>query len=598
MNVANSDFNTKYNYSLTKPSAEAYQKLIEDSNKIRNGQDIPILNDVHYSGVFSYRSNNQGNSPLLFSSSDVHNQRTLGLNSTDITKVDVVTRLQSDSEAVNTIINNNIIKGVKEVFTRFGVNTNVNLAIKTYQENEPLSQVNALVSQGINVLQKTGVDSKTLDKFLYQLSLSIDEQVTHSKEELSKSPIFAEQIFTQEKSSIFQSDIPTLRVWQSRDISDTVVQQTFDIKNEEGDVVKISARYVQKNSINTDEFNTLRKGLDVTITEGRLSVDEQKQFNLFLDDFAKVTNEILSGDLTGANQAFDTLNASDYGFQSITKDDTSWSQISDEEVIHSYNEALGHVQTGGYIATEEASNVVDKSYIRGGQYHNMRRNTESNLADFDIVNANSNTQPSSGISANYRSDQAQDNLYGLSLQYGKSNDGLVLQNEQGELYQYQYNEKNRAASGWTQINSEDINYRALKESQTFNSFQLNTQGTEQITLTHLPTNSIKDYSTSMISEIIDKQYSSKYDQEIFEDESGNLYQYQFNGNYQNSGWLQIESSLENQQLLQSRQDKEGYMQKYLTTGDQKLNNLQFASLVNFRERKHTADININMQLLN
>ena len=389
-----------------------------------------------------------------------------------------------------------------------------------------------------------------------------------------------------------------MRVWQSRDISETVIRQTFDIENQEGDVVKISASYVQKSSINTDEYTTLRKGLDVSITEGELSEEEQKQFNQFLDDFAKVTNEILAGDLDRANKEFNTLKAADYGFQSINKSDTSFQQVMNEDIVHSYNKELGHVHTGGGFITEEESSVVDNSYIRGGELHNVRRTPEANLADFDIKYANNHEQPSSGISKNLNYDNEQDSLLSLSHQYGKSNDGLVLQNEQGELYQYQYNEKNRAASGWTQINSEDINYRALKESQTFNSFQLNTQGTEQITLTHLPTNSIKDYSTSMISEIIDKQYSSKYDQEVFEDESGNLYQYQFNGNYQNSGWLQIETSLENQQLLQSRQDKEGYMQKYLTTGDQKLNNLQFASLVNFRERKHTADININMQLLN
>ena len=598
MNIVNNDFSNKYNYSLVKFSDDQVKAMVNNANKIAEENGIDYQNEMIWSGISSYSSNNQRNTPLLFSSSEVNNQRTLRLNSTEIDKVDVISQLKSDSEAVNKIINNNITTGIKEVFTRFDVSTEVSSAIKTYQENEPLSQINALVNQGISALQQTGVDSKTLDKFLYQLSLSIDEKVTQSRAELEKNPVFAEQLSTQEKSSIFQSDIPTLRVWQSRDINETVVRQSFDVKNKEGDIVKISASYVQRNSLNTEEYKTLTKGLDVTITEGELSVDEQKQFNQFLDNFAKVTDKILAGDLDGANKAFNTLNAADYGFQSINKSDTSLQQIMDEDVVHSYNKELGHVTTGGGYITAAEANIIDNSYIRGGQYNNIRRNPTVNLADFDIKFANTYEQPSSGISKNLSYDNTQDSLYGLSQQYGKSKDGLVLQNEQGELYQYQYNEQNRVASGWTKISAADVNYLALKDSQTFVNFRLNTQNSEQITLTYLPTNTIKDYGTSLSSEAIDKQYSDKYEQQVFEDKSGDLYQYQFNGDYQSSGWLKISKTPENQQLLLSRQAEEGYMRKYLTVDDQITNNLQFANLVNFREIKQTADININMQILN
>jgi len=598
MNIVNNDFSNKYNYSLVKFSDDQVKAMVNNANKIAEENGIDYQNNMIWSGISSYSTSSQRNMPLIFSSSEVNNQRTSRLNSTGIDKVDVITQLKSDSEAVNKIINNNITTGIKEVFTRFGVSTEVNLAIKTYQENEPLSQINALVNQGISALQQTGVDSKTLDKFLYQLSLSIDEKVAQSRAELEKNPVFAEQLSIQEKSSIFQSDMPTLRVWQSRDINETVVRQSFDVKNKEGDIVKISASYVQRNSINTEEYKTLTKALDVTIVEGELSVDEQKQFNQFLDDFAKVTNEILAGDLAGANKAFDTLKAADYGFQSINKRDTSFQQIMDEDVVHSYNKELGHVTTGGGYITAAEANIIDNSYIRGGQYNNIRRNPTANLANFDIKLANTYEQPSSGISKNLGYDNAQDSLYGLSQQYGKSRDGLVLQNAQGDLYQYQYNEQNRVASGWTKISATDVNYLALKDSQTFVNFRLNTENSEQITLTYLPTNTIKDYGTSLSTEAIDKQYSDKYDQQVFEDKSGNLYQYQFNGDYQSSGWLKISNTPENQQLMLSRQAEEGYMRKYLTADDQVSNNLKFANLVNFRETKQSAEININMQMLN
>jgi len=598
MNIANADFRTKYNHSLVKVSIKEFREMISDDKTRSEEQGIAHQNEMFWSGLSSHSTNSQRDSSQLFSSTEVHNQRTSGLNSTKISKVDVVTRLQSDSQAVNTIINNNITEGIKEVFSRFGLDTKVNQAIKTYQENEPLSQINALVSQGINTLQQSGVDSKTLDKFLYQLSLSIEEQVKNSKEELEKNPVFSEQLSIQDKSSIFQSDIPTLRVWQSRDVSEKVIRQNFQLKNQEGDIVKISASYVQQNSINTNEYKKLTKELDVTITEGTFSDAEQKQFNLFLDEFAKVTNEILAGDLDGANKAFDLLAIGDYGFQSIIKDDTSFEQTMDEDVVHSYNKELGHVHTGPSYITEAESSVVNNSYIRGGEYHNIRRDSDNNLANFDIQYANSYEQPRSGISKNTSYDNSQDRLSALSHQYGRSSDGLVLSNERGELYQYQYNEQDRATSGWTKISYEDVNFLALKETESFIHFRLNTENEEKITLTHLPTNTVKDYETSLLSATINKQYSNAFDQQVFEDESGSLYQYQFNENYQGSGWLKIENTTENQQLLQSRQNQENYSHNYLTTDDETSNSMQFASLVNFREIKHSQDININMQILN
>jgi len=594
---------SKYNQSMPKLlTREEFDNLLPEDINDEKWQISSITNNA---------INTKKDSTDLYSSREVHEQRTGLLNSTAINKVSVYIGFRSDTEAANKIINNNITRGIKDVFSDFGVKEQLNTQIKKYQADEPLAQINSLIRQGITEFQKSDPDTKELDKFLYQLSLAIDDTATQSEQELLNNPDFDQSIHTNKAIGIDDNaerwtkaggiiTSATLQVWQAKDVNKKQIIQEFNITNKEGDIVSLRASFHQSQSLSTNEYKETTKALNVTMTKGSLSEEEQQEFNRFLDDFANVTNNILVGDLASANQAFTTLKAEDYGFQAIEKTlDWSEEQIqADKILLHTFNKRVGHLVSDSQNRTQSDSSIINDSYIKGGQFHNKRRISTANLADFDIKYANNISQASSGISKNLRYDKSQDSLYGLSHEYGKSRDGLVLSNEQGELYQYQYNEQNRTTSGWTKVNSEGVNYLALKESPTFNNFRLNTQDSEQITLTHLPTNTVKDYDTSLLPEAIDKQYSNSYDQQVFEDKNGNLYQYQFNGNYQNSGWLQIENNPENRQLLQSRQDKEGYMHKYLTVNDQESNSVQFANLVNFRESKHTSDININMQILN
>jgi len=83
---------------------------------------------------------------------------------------------------------------------------------------------------------------------------------------------------------------------------------------------------------------------------------------------------------------------------------------------------------------------------------------------------------------------------------------------------------------------------------------------------------------------------------VFEDKSGNLYQYVKGNNYNESGWLQIANSIKNRTLMELRQQKED-LHQYLSI-DENTKEVNFTSMINSTERIDTYnDLYTNMKIL-
>ena len=592
MTQISDNFVDRYNRTISPLSENFNYKAIDK----RSLADEALQEQIRRTGnIYIVDQPVQVNSSTLFSSREINDNRSSTLNSTTISKVEIFTAIESDSELINQVMNNNILSAVEQTFSEFGLQSKNGGKLQLYQQDDPLSQLNSLVQLGIQEIQNKGVNVKTLDKFLYQLSINIDDAVKQSEEDLQ---VLVPSLNNKKISNYSYGDaFSGLSIWQSEDIERNVIRQQFEIINTDGDKVKIEAKYFNEGSISTDEYRKELKSLNVTITEGSLSVKEQQQFNLFLDDFAKVTNEILAGDVDEANKAFDLLNATDYGFKSINKTEFYEKQNKIEDIVHSFSLNNGKVNTGYGAVTGSPTSVVNQSYVKGGEYNGIRRNTNANLADFDIKFANSYQQPSSGISAPRAYDNKQDYFSSFLYQQGKDKDGLVMEDKQGQLYRYEYNERNRDASGWVAVGKQEVDYERLKTNQQFNEFKLNIYDSGQVTMTYLANNREKDYGISLAKTTTNKTYGNEFDQQVFEDKSGNLYQYQFNDNYGDSGWRQIENTKENQQLLLSRQAQEGYVHNYLVI-DESSNKAQLTQMFNYRDAISPVDVSTNMQILN
>jgi len=587
MTQISSNFINQYNREISPLPDDFDHKSIDK----RSLADEVLQKQIRRSGkIYIVDQPIQVNSSILFSSREINDNRSSTLNSTAISKVELFTSIESDSELINQVMNNNILSAVKQTFTEFGLQSKSGGKLQHYQQGDPLGQLNSLVHLGIQEIQHKGVDAKTLDNFLYQLSINIDDAVKQSKEDLQ---VMMPTVSNYSYGSAFSG----LSVWQSEDIERDVIRQKFEIINTDGDKVKIEAGYFNEYSISTDEYHKEQKGLNVTIIEGNLTSEEQQQFNLFLDDFAAVTNEIMKGNLDGANQAFELLNTADYGFRAINKTDFFEKQNKTKDIIHSFSINNGHVNTGNGAVTGSPTSVVNQSHVKGGEYHGTRRNANADLADFDIKLANNLQQPSSGINAPRAYDSKQDYFSSFLYQQGKDKDGLVMEDKQGQLYRYEYNDRDREASGWAAVGKHEVDYERLEKNQPFNEFKLNIYDSGQVTMTYLANDAEKDYGTSLAKTTTDKNYGDGFDQQIFEDKSGNLYQYQFNDNYSDSGWQQIENTKENQQLLQIRQAKEGYVHNYLVI-DESSNKAQLTHMFNYRDATSSVDVSTNMQILN
>ena len=174
-----------------------------------------------------------------------------------------------------------------------------------------------------------------------------------------------------------------------------------------------------------------------------------------------------------------------------------------------------------------------------------------------------------------------------------------MQNDSGQLFRFEYNAKDRDSSGWREFNSESIQLESLKTKQYFEQYKLEIiKETGQVLLKEDSSGKIITADTKFTTQKNSNQYGQAelLDQSVFEDKSGKLYQYVKGDNYNESGWLQIENTIENRVLMELRQQKED-LHQYLTI-DKNTKEVNFTSMINSTEIIDTyKDLYTNMKIL-
>jgi len=596
-------FISKYNYQRPAYTPHKLERSIDeiaaDINEYETIKNTP-KDFVYQYGSPSLISNNLSKkNTALYSVRDNKDLRTIGLSTLNLTKVELSLGVSADSATVTTAINKQVLNVIGNTLKAFNLKDPLNSSIKTYTEGNMLEQANLLINKGALAIIQQGGSAKALDDYLYTVSANINKSIQDIKN------TFGDEIIIKKDEIFGLETSPTLRVWQEKDVMVNVVSQTFNITNNDGDIVEINASFSSSKSQQTDNYSNIGKRLNVEITKGSLDQSEQAAFNQFLDDFASVTNAILTGNENLANEAYDKINPLNYGFQSIEKvRENTYQRYDNEEVLHIYNEDLGH-NGSGEVRGRFNGTYQDQSYIRGGEFNGLYRNSVADLSEFDIKFANTYAQPSSGITtpvtrATYDFSQTDTALSGLSQQYGKYADGLIMQNDSGQLFRFEYNAKDRDSSGWREFNSESINLASLKTKQYFNQYKLEIiKETGQVLLKDDSSGKIITADTKLATQRNSNQYGQieLLDQSVFEDKAGNLYQYVKGNNFNESGWLQIANSSKNRELMELRQQKED-LHQYLTI-DKNTKEVNFTSMINSNEIIDTyKGLYTNMKILN
>jgi len=595
-------FISKYNYQRPAYTPHKLERSIDeiaaDINEYETIKNTPKDFIYQYGSASSIAANLPEKNNNLYDVSEVRDQRAIGLSTLNLTKVELSLGVSADSVTVTTAINKQVLNVIGNTLKTFNLKDPLNNSIKTYTEGNMLEQANLLINKGALAIIQQGGSAKALDDYLYTVSANINESIQDIKN------TFGDEIIIKKDEIFGLETSPTLRVWQEKDVMVNVVSQTFNITNSDGDIVEINASFSSSKSQQTDNYSNIGKILNVEITKGSLDQSEQTAFNQFLDDFARVTDAILTGNENLANEAYDKINPLNYGFQSIEKvRENTYQRYDNEEVLHIYNEDLGH-NGSGEVRGRFNGTYQDQSYIRGGEFNGLYRNSVADLSEFDIKFANTYAQPSSGITtpvtrAPYDFSQNDSALSGLSQQYGKYADGLIMQNNSGQLFRFEYNAKDRDSSGWREFNSESIDLASLKTKQYFNQYKLEIiKETDQVLLKEDSSGKIITAETKLSTQRNSNQYGQieLLEQSVFEDKSGNLYQYVKGNNYNESGWLQIVNSIENKALMELRQQKEDVHQ-YLSI-DKNTKEVNFTSMINSTERIDTyKDLYTNMKIL-
>ena len=595
-------FISKYNYQRPAYTPHKLERSIDeitaDINEYETIKNTPKDFIYQYGSASSIAANLPEKNNNLYDVSEVRDQRVIGLSTINLTKVELSLGVSADSTTVATAINKQVLNVIGNTLKTFNLKDPLNSSIKTYTEGNMLEQANSLINKGALAIIQKGGSAKALDDYLYTVSANINKSIQDIKN------TFGDEIIIKKDEVFGLETSPTLRVWQEKDVMVNVVSQTFNITNSDGDIVEINASFSNSKSQKTDNYSNTNKILNVEITKGSLDQNEQAAFNQFLDDFASVTNAILKGDENLANEAYDKINPLNYGFQSIKKvRENTYQRYDNEEALHIYNEDLGHNGSGGVIGRFSGT-YQDQSYIKGGEFNGLYRNSVEDLSEFDIKFANTYAQPSSGITTpvtrqTYDFSQKDTALSGLSQQYGKYADGLIMQNDSGQLFRFEYNAKDRGSSGWREFNSESIQLESLKTKQYFEQYKLEIiKETGQVLLKEDSSGKIITADTKFTTQKNSNQYGQAelLDQSVFEDKSGNLYQYVKGDNYNESGWLQIENTIENRVLMELRQQKED-LHQYLTI-DKNTKEVNFTSMINSTEIIDTyKDLYTNMKIL-
>jgi len=597
------NFINKYNYQkplqaprrdITKEEFAAGQAEYE---KIKG---TPLDFSYQYGrGIGIVASNLPKESSNLFDANQVHDKSAVGLSASNLSRVELSLGISSDSEVVNLAINKQLSNAIGNTLAEFGLNTSLNTQLSAYTTGDMLESANALINQGSLEIINNGGTAKELDEYLYSMSSKIDDLVTDIKN------TFGNEVNVDKDALMGAPVIPALRVWQKNDVQVNVVSQVFHIVNSDGDNVEIKASYDKSQSLNTDDYVVSHQSLDVEITGGSLSSEEREAFNLFLDDFSVVTNAILQGDHEAANEVFEKIEPSDYGFQSVEKvRDNTYEQYKNDDELHIYNKD-GHNGTRNVIGRFNGS-YQDESIIQGGALHGQSRESIADLSEFDIKFANSQQPASSSglLSSSLESKGVPLEILNLSTEHGKRADGSIMQNQEGNLYRYEYNTDDRSSSGWREINKESVDIEKLKTRDYFNQYLLDTSNNNgQVSIKDSHSETVVVSHSKMSNATNNTDYSAVYRRDnisagdIFEDKSGQLYQYQTADTYDESGWLAIENTDANREQLTLRQQDENihkYLQLNVNTGD-----FMLASMINNSESfEDNKSLYVNMRLLN
>jgi len=597
-------FTTKYNYQRPTYTPHKLERSIDEIRAdVSEHADIKNTSkdfQYQYGSGSIIASNISEKNNNLYDVSEVNDQTAIGLSALNLTKVELSLGIYTDSATVTSSINKQLLNVISNTLEEFHLDDSLNSNMKAYTEGNMLEYANALINKGALEITQQGGNAKALDDYLYAMSSSITDAINDIKSTLGN------EIEIQKDEIFGLETIPTLRVWQEKDVMVNVVSQTFNITNSDGDIVEIKASYDKSQSIQTDDFLNTNKLLNVEITKGSLDKTEQAAFNQFLDDFSKVTNAILAGDETLANETFNSINPEDYGFESIKKvRENTYDHYDNEEVLHIYNEELEHNSSSGDVRGRFNGTHQDQSYIKGGELHGLYRNSVSDLSEFDIKFANTHAQSSSGVSTpvtrhayDFSTNSAESAISGLSQQYGKRADGIIIKDNNGQLYRYEFNSEDRSSSGWRELNSERFNLEKLQLKEYFNKYQLEIiNDTGQVMVRESLSGDLVTTETKLATQENDNHYGQTevLDQDIFEDKLGNLYQYTAADKFSESGWIEIENTSKNRELMELRQQNE-VLHKYLQV-DQQLGSVKLSSMINKRETyENNNDLYLNMKI--
>jgi len=486
---------------------EELQTSIDDYQSIK-GTSKDFL--YQYGSGSIDASNLSKKTTSVYSANEVSDSRELGLNALALEKVELSIGITTDSKEVSEVINKQVLVSVTDILKEFNLASSLPNSLKMYTQDVALESVNSIINQGAQQIIEQGGSAKELDDFLYSISQGVDKTVDELK------AVFSDNIAVKNDDIMGLPTTATLRVWQQKDVNVEVVSQTFNITNSDGDEVEIKATYSNSKSEQTDDYSRTRLELNVDIRKGSLSQEEQKKFNQFLDDFAEVTNAILAGDADSANEAFNNIKAEDYGLKSIEKvNDNTYESYDNEATLHIYNEEMGH-NAAGVVNGQFDGSHQDESLIKGGQFHGKARESVADLGAFDIKFANTHEVARGDNSTfilgtnNIFDSNKIDPIFGFSKDYGKDSDGTVMQDESGELFQYQYNSKDRDASGWQKIDKELVDLEGLQVKDYFNQFKLEIlEETGQVFIKDASSNKVVTAETKLAS-VGNENYTDKF----------------------------------------------------------------------------------------
>jgi len=596
------NFISKYNYQkpLQAPRREiTKEEFAAGQAEYEKIKGTPLDFSYQYGkGIGIIASNLPEETNNLFNANQVHDKSAVGLSASNLSRVELTLGISSDSDVVNLAINKQLGNAIASTLAEFGLSTSLNSQLNAYTADDMLESANALINQGSLEIINNGGTAKELDEYLYSISTKIDDLVTEIKS------TFGSEVNVDKDAIMGAPVIPAIRVWQKNDVQVNVVSQVFNIINSDGDSVEIRASYDKSQSLNTDDYVASLQSLNVEITGGALNPEESAAFNQFLDDFSKVTNAILQGDHQAANEAFQEIEPSDYGFQSIEKvRDNTYEQYKNDDELHIYNKD-GHNGTRNVVGRFNGS-YQDQSIIKGGVLDGMSRESVADLSAFDIKFANSHQVASSNslFSSSLDSTGVPLEILNLSTDYGKRADGSIMQGQDGNLYRYEYNSDDRSSSGWNEINKDSVDIEKLKTSDYFNQYLLDTSNTNgQVSIKDTNSGNVIISHTKISSATNNTDYSTVHSRnnisagDVFENKSGQLYQYQAASQYGESGWLAIDNNDENREQLAIRQQDEGihkYLQLDANTGD-----FMLASMINNHESfEENKNLYVNMRLL-